>query len=171
MQQFCSTVARPFSQPTHKSFHLKTVPILALGTRIAEHEVTRFPVTKILWMVSDSVECPRTEYGPYFTRAEAELAARRFGVRFLLLYKSEIRQDLDMRDERISAIQISPNPNKAAFHTVCATCGLAAHHHYHWQAEVWADIHEFEHSRHFVRLLVKTDDAGLLEVPNWRDGD
>ncbi len=122
-------------------------------------------------MASDSLDCPRTEYGPYFTRAEAELAARRLRVRFLLVYKCEIRLDLDTTDECVSAIQISPNGTMAALHTLCATCGLAAHHHYHWQAEVWADIHEFEHSKHFVRLLVKTDDAGLLEVPNWRYGE
>jgi hypothetical protein len=127
-------------------------------------------VAKILWLVSDSLECPRTEYGPYFTRAEAELAARRLGVRFLLLYKCGVGQNLDTTDERVSAIQISPNADMAALHTLCATCGLGAHHHHHWQAEVWSDIHEFEHSRHFVRLLVKTDNDGLLEVPNWRYG-
>jgi hypothetical protein len=126
---------------------------------------------RILWMVSDSVECPRTEYGPYFSRAEAEVAARRLGVRFLLLYNCEIRRDIGTVDERVSAIQISPSAIKAALHTICATCGLAAHHNYHWQAEAWADIHEFEHSSHLVRLLVKTDDAGLLEVPNWRHVD
>jgi hypothetical protein len=122
-------------------------------------------------MVSDSVECPRTEYGPYFTRGEAELAARRLGVRFLLVYKCEIRQDFGTNDEPASAIQISGNPNIAALHTLCATCGLAAHHYAYLRAELWADMHEFEHSRHFVRLFVKTDNAGLLEVPNWRHGD
>jgi hypothetical protein len=28
----------------------------------------------------------------------------------------------------------------------CATCGETSIHDHGWQAEVWADIHEFEHS-------------------------
>lgn len=122
-------------------------------------------------MVSDSVDYPRTEYGPYLTCADAEIAARRLGVRFLLEYEWEIRDNFETTEEPISAIHITATPNTAALHTMCATCGLAAHHHNHRQAELWADVHEFEHLGHFVRLLVKTDHAGLVEAPKWRDSE
>jgi hypothetical protein len=42
-------------------------------------------------------------------------------------------------------------------------------HEESWRAEVWADIHEFEHSRHRVRLFEKTDREGLKEIADWRD--
>ena len=42
-------------------------------------------------------------------------------------------------------------------------------HHQGWQAEVWADIHEFEHSRHHVRLFEQTRAEGLNEIAGWRD--
>jgi hypothetical protein len=42
-------------------------------------------------------------------------------------------------------------------------------HEQQWQAEVWADIHEFEHARHRVRLFEQTRGEGLKEVSGWRD--
>ena len=54
-------------------------------------------------------------------------------------------------------------------HTRCATCGESSVHDHGWQAEVWADIHEFEHSRHRVRLFEQTRKAGLKEIAGWRD--
>jgi hypothetical protein len=128
-------------------------------------------VKKTVWIVSDTSKWPGTELGPYFTRAEAELAARKIGFQFLVQYQYEIGHDLSTTKKPVCAVQIFPDSDRPALHTLCATCGLTAHHHYQWQAEVWADIHEFEHSRHLVRLLIKTDDAGLLEVPNWRQCD
>ena len=53
-------------------------------------------------------------------------------------------------------------------YTRCATCGEAASHQEFWQAEVWADIHEFEHSKHLVRLFVRTKTADFKEIPDWR---
>jgi hypothetical protein len=53
-------------------------------------------------------------------------------------------------------------------HTRCATCGESATHDEAWQAEVWADIHEFEHSRHMVRLFQHTLGDGLKEIADWR---
>jgi hypothetical protein len=43
----------------------------------------------VLWLVTDSSECPRVEYGPYLTRDGAESAAIRLGVRFLLCYECD----------------------------------------------------------------------------------
>jgi hypothetical protein len=54
-------------------------------------------------------------------------------------------------------------------HTRCASCGETAVHDQPWQAEVWADIHEFEHARHRVRLFEQTRADGLKEVAGWRD--
>jgi hypothetical protein len=55
------------------------------------------------------------------------------------------------------------------FHTRCATCGEMAVHDEPWRAEVWADIHEFEHTRHRVRLFEQTRLEGLKEIGDWRD--
>jgi hypothetical protein len=62
-------------------------------------------------------------------------------------------------------------PAKASrrFYTRCATCGEAAMHDEPWRAEVWADIHEFEHSRHRVRLFAQNHAEGLKEIGNWRE--
>ncbi len=62
---------------------------------------------------------------------------------------------------RIEAIPIT-------LHTRCATCGESAAHEKGWQAEVWADIHEFEHSRHRVRLFEHARGKGLKEIGDWR---
>ena len=53
-------------------------------------------------------------------------------------------------------------------HTRCASCGESAIHDEPWQAEVWADIHEFEHSRHKVRLFEHAVGEGLREIGDWR---
>jgi hypothetical protein len=127
-------------------------------------------VAEVIWMVSDSLECPRTEFGPYFTRAGAELAAIRLGVRYLLRYEYETGYKPTTGTGRASAIQISP-ATRLDIQTRCATCGTAAKHCHQWQAEVWADIHEFESRKHVVRLFLKTDHMGLVEVPNWRNVD
>jgi hypothetical protein len=126
-------------------------------------------MAEVLWMVSDSLECPRTEFGPYLTRAGAELAAIRLGVQYLLRYEYGAGCKSETGNGRVSVFRISPqNPD---IYTRCATCGIAARHCQQWQAEVWADIHEFESRKHLVRLFLKTDHNGLSEVPNWRDVD
>jgi len=42
------------------------------------------------WMACDSTEQLRAEYGPFHTRAEAEMEARKLGFHFLLRYEHVI---------------------------------------------------------------------------------
>jgi hypothetical protein len=63
---------------------------------------------------------------------------------------------------------VRPQRLPIKLHTRCATCGEAATHDESWQAEVWADIHEFEHSRHFVRLFEQVR-SKLKEIAKWRE--
>lgn len=125
------------------------------------------------WMACDSTEQMRAEYGPFHTRAEAEAEARKLGFGFLLRYEHVIDAHDDIQEVRCIFIEL---PNPAAppsllrkLHTRCATCGEMTVHDEYWQAEVWADIHEFEHSRHRVRLFEQTRREGLKEISDWRD--
>lgn len=124
------------------------------------------------WMACDSTEQLRAEYGPFHTRAEAEHEATRLGFGYLLRYEHVIGENDDIKEVRCIFIELQDGqlprlPRK--LHTRCATCGESSVHDYAWQAEVWADIHEFEHSRHFVRLFEQTRADGLRELPGWRD--
>ena len=124
------------------------------------------------WMACDSTEQLRAEYGPFHTRAEAEREAAKLGFTYLLRYEHVIGDREDIKEVRCIFIELQPEairhfPEK--FHTRCATCGAAAVHDFAWQAEVWADIHEFERTRHRVRLFEQTRAEGLKEVPGWRD--
>ena len=126
------------------------------------------------WMACDSTEQLRAEYGPFHTRAEAEGEARKLGFGFLLRYEHVIDANQDIQEVRCVFIELPEGPvpvpkNVRKLHTRCATCGEMAVHDEAWQAEVWADIHEFEHSRHRVRLFEQTRAQGLKEVPDWRD--
>jgi hypothetical protein len=124
------------------------------------------------WMACDSTEQLRAEYGPFHTRAEAEKEARKLGFGFLLRYEHVIGDNEDIQEVRCIFIEL---PQAAAaraarrLHTRCATCGESAVHDEVWQAEVWADIHEFEHIRHRVRLFEQTRSEGLKEIADWRD--
>jgi len=127
------------------------------------------------WMACDSIEQLRAEYGPFQTRAEAEAEARKLGFGFLLRYEHVIDADENIQEVRCIFIEL-PNAPQAPggpvvrrLHTRCATCGETAVHEEHWLAEVWADIHEFEHARHRVRLFEQTRREGLKEVGDWRD--
>jgi hypothetical protein len=137
------------------------------------------------WMACDSIEQLRAEYGPFQTRAEAEAEARKLGFGFLLRYEHVIDANENIQEVRCIFIELpslelpsleSPHaPNSPAgpvvrrLHTRCATCGETAVHEEHWLAEVWADIHEFEHIRHRVRLFEQTRREGLKEIGDWRD--
>ena len=126
------------------------------------------------WMACDSTEQLRAEYGPFHTRAEAEQEARKLGFGFLLRYEHIIDANQDIQEVRCVFIELPEGPTPAEkrvrkLHTRCATCGEMAVHDEGWQAEVWADIHEFEHSRHRVRLFEQTRAQGLREVSDWRD--
>ena len=129
---------------------------------------------EIFWMACDSTEQLRAEYGPFHTRNEAELEARKLGFGFLLRYEHVIGETEDIQEVRCIFIEL-PQSSAAAvriirkLHTRCATCGECSVHDESWQAEVWADIHEFEHSRHRVRLFEQTRAEGLKEIGDGRD--
>jgi hypothetical protein len=136
----------------------------------------------IFWMACDSTEQLRAEYGPFHTRDEAEIEARKLGFGYLLRYEhivgpneeiEEVRcvflelQNLELHDHEPQNVQTPPKPG-VTFHTRCASCGEAEAHERSWQAEVWADIHEFEHTRHKVRLFEHARGEGLKEIADWR---
>jgi hypothetical protein len=125
------------------------------------------------WMACDSTEQLRAEYGPFHTRAEAENEAKKLGFGYLLRYEHILSADEEVEEVRCIFIELpgaipAPESTSVTLHTRCATCGEAAAHDIGWQAEVWADIHEFEHSRHRVRLFEHARGKGLKEIANWR---
>ena len=127
---------------------------------------------EVFWMACDSTEQLRAEYGPFHTRNEAENEARKLGFGYLLRYEHIIDEKEEIQDVRCIFLEL-PEDNLVAkpstnLHTRCATCGESATHEKSWQAEVWADIHEFEHSRHRVRLFEHTRGEGLKEIADWR---
>jgi hypothetical protein len=124
------------------------------------------------WMACDSTEQMRAEYGPFHTRTEAEMEARKLGFDYLLRYEHIVDERDEIQEVRSIFIELQdparPQRLPIKLHTRCATCGESASHDESWQAEVWADIHEFEHSRHFVRLFEQVR-SELKEIANWRD--
>jgi len=126
------------------------------------------------WMACDSTEELRAEYGPFRTRTEAETEARRLGFGYLLRYEHLIgEREEDVQEVRSVFLELGePRPDaapKRTLHTRCATCGESAVHELQLQAEVWADIHEFEHLRHHVRLFEHSKTSGLKEIGDWRN--
>ncbi len=124
------------------------------------------------WMACDSTEQLRAEYGPFHTRPEAETEARRLGFGYLLRYEHLLDENEEIQEVRCIFIELPGTPATrgaaVSLHTRCATCGESSAHDHGWQAEVWADIHEFEHSRHLVRLFEHARGIGLKEVAGWR---
>ena len=121
------------------------------------------------WMACDSTEQLRAEYGPFHTRAEAETEAKKLGFGYLLRYEHILGADEEIQEVRCIFIEmpgaaIAIESTSVTLHTRCATCGESAAHDTGWQAEVWADIHEFEHSRHLVRLFEHSRGKGLKEI-------
>ena len=129
---------------------------------------------EIFWMACDSTEQLRAEYGPFRTRAEAELEAKKLGFEYLLRYEHMLGENDEIEEVRCifielpGALPIGAESLAVTLHTRCATCGESAAHEKGWQAEVWADIHEFEHSRHRVRLFQHARGKGLKEIGDWR---
>ena len=70
--------------------------------------------------------------------------------------------------ELAAAVGTAASAERTQWHTRCASCGVSALHDQSWRAEVWADIHEFENTRHLVRLFERTDARGLREIAHWR---
>jgi hypothetical protein len=125
------------------------------------------------WMACDSTEQLRAEYGPFRTRAEAEAEARKLGFGYLLRYEHIIADGDEIQEVRCIFIEL-PGAHwtisrERRLHTRCATCGETAVHDEAWRAEVWADIHEFEHARHRVRLFEQLPREGLREIGDWRN--
>ena len=127
------------------------------------------------WMACDSTEQLRAEYGPFHTRGEAEVEAKKLGFGYLLRYEHIIGDNEDIQEVRCIFVELPAGPVAVParlirkLHTRCATCGETAIHDEAWQAEVWADIHEFEYTRHRVRLFEQTRADGLKEIADWRD--
>ena len=124
-----------------------------------------------LWMACDSTDQLRAEYGPFHTRREAEVEAKKLGFGYLLRYEHILDDREEIEEVRCIFIELpeaSATENSTNLHTRCASCGESATHEHGWQAEVWADIHEFEHSRHRVRLFEHTRGDGLKEIGDWR---
>lgn len=126
------------------------------------------------WMACDSTEQLRAEYGPFPTREEAECEAKKLGFGYLLRYEHILDRNEEIQEVRCifielpGAIPANTLSLQVSLHTRCATCGESAAHDKAWQAEVWADIHEFEHSRHRVRLFEHARGKGLKEIGDWR---
>ncbi len=123
------------------------------------------------WMACDSTEQLRAEYGPFHTRLEAEREAHKLGFSYVLRYEHLIGENEDIKEVRCVFVELQQQTFQSSrkLHTRCASCGQSSLHDYAWQAEVWADIHEFEHSRHRVRLFEQTNAEGLKEIGGWRD--
>jgi len=127
-------------------------------------------------MACDSMEQLRAEYGPFHTREEAEVEARKLGFGYLLRYEHILGPDDELEEVRCVFLELTHTEGNrqtsprtgVTFHTRCASCGEAAAHEAAWMAEVWADIHEFEHTRHKVRLFEHARGEGLKEIADWR---
>jgi hypothetical protein len=124
------------------------------------------------WMACDSIEQLRAEYGPFHTRSEAETEARKLGFNYVLRYEHLLDENEEIQEVRCVFLELSvgaaQEPSALTLHTRCATCGASAAHDKAWQAEVWADIHEFENTRHLVRLFEHARGKGLKEIGGWR---
>lgn len=131
-------------------------------------------LNETFWMACDSTEHTRVEYGPFATRAEAETTAQRLQFGYLLRYEHVVGEEDEIEDVRSIFIELGTGAKagtgsgRVQWHTRCASCGVTAIHDHSWQAEVWADIHEFENRRHLVRLFERSDARGLREIAHWR---
>jgi hypothetical protein len=170
LQGFLRRCADHWRQPN--CFLLVRAVLCELSPKHCGYEVG-MAYKETFWMACDSTEQLRAEYGPFHTRGEAEREARRLGFGFLLRYEHMIGEKEDIQEVRCIFIELHSAPvlvrTNRKLHTRCASCGESSVHDESWRAEVWADIHEFEHSRHLVRLFEQTRAEGLKEIEGWRD--
>jgi hypothetical protein len=164
----------PASHPASGLHHFQLLRV-AISDRLGAREMA---YKETFWMACDSTEQLRAEYGPFHTRAEAEAEARALGFSYLLRYEHILDESDAILEVRCIFIelhrhiplhdQVGPPAPEVRLHTRCASCGESASHDQGWRAEVWADIHEFEHSRHRVRLFEHSQGKGLKEISGWR---
>src|SRR5437588_12466887 len=87
----------------------------------------RMAYKETFWMACDTIDHTRAEYGPFESRLEAELEARKLGFSYLLRYEHEIGEDEEIQDVRVVFIELPELPRVARpalkLHTRCATCG------------------------------------------------
>lgn len=166
--QILATISRNSRTPF--SFQVE-----AVGSILEESPRHTFMSYKeFFWMACDSTDQLRAEYGPFHTRQEAESEAQKLGFGYLLRYEHILGENDEIDEVRCifielpGALPIGVESLPVTLHTRCASCGESAVHDKGWQAEVWADIHEFEHSRHRVRLFQHARGKGLKEIGDWR---
>jgi hypothetical protein len=138
-----------------------------------DHGRTDMAYKETFWMACDSIEQLRAEYGPFHTRCEAETEARKLGFNYVLRYEHLLDENEEIQEVRCVFLELPAGAAAQEYtvmtlHTRCATCGASAAHDKAWQAEVWADIHEFENARHLVRLFEHARGKGLKEIGGWR---
>ena len=125
--------------------------------------------TATRWMASDTIDEGRTEYGPFVSSLEAEIVARRAGFPYLLKYDVQLGEHDEVQDARLVIIELPGVARRNdLLYTRCATCGESASHSKVRDAELWSDVHEFEHLRHRVRFFVHTERDGRAEIATWR---
>ena len=156
----------------HRESRFKGAACLVAGRRTCRLRLDGMLYKETFWMACDSTEQLRAEYGPFHTRAEAEAEARNLGFVYLLRYEHMLDENEEIQEVRCIFIElpgaVAAENNSSRLHTRCATCGESAVHDRAWKAEVWADIHEFEHTRHRVRLFEHSRGNGLKEIGGWR---
>ena len=109
--------------------------------------------------------------GRFTTRAEAEAEARKLGFGYLLRYEHFLDENEEIQEVRCIFWSLPGANSGGSFHQPAYPLRhlwRVATHEKAWQAEVWADIHEFEHSRHRVRLFEHARGKGLKEIGGWR---
>jgi hypothetical protein len=120
------------------------------------------------WMISDTVSDTRTEIGPFGSGLEAEVFARRAGTPFILKYDVTLGDFDEVEDAKLVIIEL---PGIAFITprlvTQCDQCTVAVAHESVKDAEMWGDIHEFEHLRHRVRFLMRVG-KNMQELVTWR---
>ena len=104
---------------------------------------------------------------------EAEAEARKLGFGYLLRYEHLIGPNEEIEEVRCVFLELPRGPSRfPAFPPSSTPAAPLAENRLRmsnaWQAEVWADIHEFEHSRHMVRLFEHKVGDGLKEIADWR---
>src|SRR6266576_317104 len=84
---------------------------------------------EIFWMACDSTEQLRAEYGPFHTRPEAEVEARKLGFGYLLRYEHILGVNEEIEEVRCIFIELPGTVSEAAestsvtLHTRCAPAG------------------------------------------------